>query len=407
MTVKITLRGKHISKGRKSLYLDFWPAIVNKKNGKPTRREFLGLYITDDIQTKDVVSFDNNGKKYFKVVPLVDKRGNQKKRILTPIEKKGNKETLRIAEGILQKRSNILNKPEIYVEHEKIEIEKKRVRELSFLDYYSSLAGKRKGNNYIVWRTSHKYLVRFSEGELKFKDVTEGFCNDYRDYLLSTYGLRNNKNKLSQNTAHSYFNMFKAVLRKFDPNINSNVIPIEKQETKKEFLTMEELNKMVNAQCPNPILKRASLFSALTGLRFSDIEKLIWSEVLQEKSKYSIYFRQQKTDSIEALPISQQAYDLLGDRRKGDEKVFEGLQYSSIKPNLLRWLMSAGIDKNLSFHSFRYTYATLQIKHGTDIYTVSKMLGHKDIRTTQVYAKVVPESKRATTDKIKLNYEKE
>ncbi|MCZ6593813.1 MAG: hypothetical protein O6943_02740 [Bacteroidetes bacterium] len=99
MTVKITLRGKHISKGRKSLYLDFWPAIVNKKNGKPTRREFLGLYITDDIQTKDVVSIDNNGKKYLKVVPSVDIKGTQKKRTLSPIEKKDNKETLAIAQA--------------------------------------------------------------------------------------------------------------------------------------------------------------------------------------------------------------------------------------------------------------------------------------------------------------------
>jgi len=69
---------------------------------------------------------------------------------------------------------------------------------------------------------------------------------------------------------------------------------------------------------------------------------------------------------------------------------------------LSRWLDKSGIQKHITFHSFRHTYATLQLSLGTDIYTVSKMLGHKDLKTTQIYAKVVDQLKRDAADRIKL-----
>ncbi len=85
--------------------------------------------------------------------------------------------------------------------------------------------------------------------------------------------------------------------------------------------------------------------------------------------------------------------------------VFEGLQYSAYQNSLLKeWIIKAGITKAITFHCFRHTYATLQLSQGTDIYTVSKMLGHRDLKTTQVYAKVIDLTKRAAADKIKLDF---
>jgi integrase len=150
-------------------------------------------------------------------------------------------------------------------------------------------------------------------------------------------------------------------------------------------------------------MKRAAIFSALTGLRFSDVKALKWSELRGRPGKYYLQYRQQKTMVAEYMPISDDAAKLLGNRKDGDEVIFKNFSYSSIKIFLTRWLAKADINKNITFHCFRHTYATLQLEFGTDIYTVSKMLGHKHIKTTQVYAKVVDRKKNQTVNKIKIN----
>ena len=166
------------------------------------------------------------------------------------------------------------------------------------------------------------------------------------------------------------------------------------------------MNKLAQTDCPNPILKTAALFSALTGLRFSDIEKMTWNELEHvEGQGYFIHFKQQKTKGIEVLPISEQAYQILGEKKQPTGKVFEGLQYSAYQNrHLLKWLQAAGITKDITFHCFRHTFATLQLSGGTDIYTVSKMLGHRELKTTQIYAKIIDQTKRTAADKIKITF---
>ncbi len=106
---------------------------------------------------------------------------------------------------------------------------------------------------------------------------------------------------------------------------------------------------------------------------------------------------------METQPISDQAYSLLGVATAPTDKIFKELEYSAYNnKHLLNWTELAGIAKHITFHCFRHTFATLQLAKGTDIYTVSKMLGHKELKTTQIYAKVVDQSKRDAADKIKL-----
>ena len=105
------------------------------------------------------------------------------------------------------------------------------------------------------------------------------------------------------------------------------------------------------------------------------------------------------------LPISKQAFSLLGERGNPNDKVFEGLTYSAYtNKHLFQWIGSAGITKDITFHCFRHTFAILQLDKGTDIYTVSKMLGHKDLKTTQIYAKVLDKNKRKASERIKLKF---
>jgi integrase len=131
---------------------------------------------------------------------------------------------------------------------------------------------------------------------------------------------------------------------------------------------------------------------------------MTWSEVqFSNEIGHYIRFRQKKTKGAETQPISEQAFELLGERTIPDERVFVGLKYSAWHNlKLQQWVMKAGISKTITFHCARHTYATLQLTLGTDIYTVSKLLGHKDLKTTQIYAKIIDERKKEAANKIKI-----
>lgn len=384
MATKVSLRQKKISKGRKSLYLDFYPPIPHPETGEPTRREFLGLYIYEKAKT--------------------------------PIDKQHNTETLKIGESIRQKRENFLNKPEIYSQYEKEQLRLKELGEQCFIEYFTKLANKRKASNSDNWNAALNYLETFTNGSLKFTDLNQKILEDFKEYLLNTKSNRSNKTTLSQNSAVSYFNKVKAALKQaykdgiLQYDLNAKVKPIKAAETRREYLTLDELNKLVKTPCNDDLLKRAALFSALTGLRFSDIQKMTWGELEYINGQgYFLNFNQKKTKGVEVLPISEQAYSFTEGAENPkdmpeDKPVFEGLKYSAYHNKyLFQWIGAAGITKDITFHCFRHTFATLQLFNGTDIYTVSKMLGHKDLKTTQVYAKIVDEAKRTAANKIKLD----
>ncbi len=379
MAIKVKLRQKKISGNRQSLYLDFYPAISHPETGDSTRREFLGLYIFDKARN--------------------------------PIDKQHNKENLQLAQCIRQKRENHLNKPEVYTGYELEQIKKTEKGKQDFVEYFKKLADKRKASNHDNWVSAYNYLQQITGGILKFTDLNESFCNDFKEYLLTTKSNRSKKTTLSQNSAVSYFNKFKAALKQaykdgyLQTDLNLKVEPIKHAETQRNFLTIEELNSLVKTECNNPLLKRAALFSALTGLRFSDIKKLVWGEIhYSVENGCSIHFTQQKTKGVEVLPISKQACHLLGKPKQSTDKVFEGLTYSAYEnKHLYQWIGAAGITKDITFHCFRHTFATLQLSKGTDIYTVSKMLGHRELKTTQIYAKIVDQTKREAANKIILD----
>jgi integrase len=384
MATKVSLRQKKISKGRKSLYLDFYPPIPHPETGEPTRREFLGLYIFEKPKT--------------------------------PFDKTHNTETLKIGESIRQKRENFLNKPEIYSQYEKEQLRLKELGEQCFVEYFQELANKRQSSNHDNWNAALNYLKSFTNGKLRFADLNEKFLEDFKEYLLTTKSNRSKKTTLSRNSAVSYFNKVKATLKQaykdgiLQTDLNAKVKPIKAAETRREYLTLEELNKLVKTPCSDSLMKRAALFSALTGLRFSDIQKMTWGELEYIKEQgYFLNFNQKKTKGVEVLPISEQAYSLTEGKENPndmsqDKQVFEGLKYSAYhNKHLFQWIGAAGITKDITFHCFRHTFATLQLFNGTDIYTVSKMLGHKDLKTTQVYAKIVDEAKRTAANKIKLD----
>ena len=174
------------------------------------------------------------------------------------------------------------------------------------------------------------------------------------------------------------------------------------QESEREFLTFEELQLMAKVDCDNPLLKKAAFFSALTGLRWSDVKELTWGEVqYSELNGHYLRFKMEKNDRPLTLNINDQARDILGERGLPQDQVLKGLKYGNNISNFLnRWAIKSGITKYITFHSFRHTYATLQLTLGTDVYTVGKLLGHKNIQTTQIYAKIIDKKKREAANRI-------
>ncbi|HSH50873.1 MAG TPA: site-specific integrase [Bacteroidales bacterium] len=308
----------------------------------------------------------------------------------TPFEKKHNKEIKLFAERIKTKRQS-------EYDHGKYGFASNTRLNTSFFAYYEKMMEERKESdgNYGNWESNFKHLRTYCPNDIAFRDIDEEFVKGYRNYLDKEAKTKSDTN-LSQNSKVSYFNKLRACLNHAFENNIIQVNPAKKvkgfkaEETKREYLTFEELQAMANAECPFPIMKQAFLFGCLTGLRWSDIQKLIWEEVRDEETGSRIVFRQKKTDGMEYLDISNQARQLLGKREANSERVFKGLKYSANhNAGLLKWAMKAGITKHITFHSSRHTHAVLLLENGADIYTVQKRLGHKELRTTEIYADIL------------------
>lgn len=366
VTLRQRLKGSKIS-----LYLDYY------KDGK-RKYEYLSLYLIPE--------------------PVKGK--------LTKAQKDENIKILGLAESIRSKRHlEIQNGIYGFNDQER--------RKGSFTLYMQKLAEKRSGSsgNYGNWDSMIKHFKKFCPGDISVGQLDSEYVESFRDYLSKT-AIKSDKKSLSQNTTHSYYAKFKAALNQavkddiIKTNPANNVVGLAPAESQREFLTYNELQTILKHECEIPVLKNAFIFSCLTGLRWSDIHKLLWLEI-QHSNEYGWYIRfmQQKTKGMETLPISDQARELLGDKGELFETVFKDLIYSDENNKKLRqWIAKAGITKYLTFHCARHTYATLQLSLKTSLPTVSNLLGHKDIRTTQIYAKIIDETKREAGSIIKLDF---
>ena len=160
-------------------------------------------------------------------------------------------------------------------------------------------------------------------------------------------------------------------------------------------MTIEELKRLIGTECKYEIMKQAFLFSCLCGLRVSDIRKLKWNDLQKSGERIRIEIKMQKTKEPLYLPISDEALKWLPQQNeaKGDDLIFPLTHEGTINKILQKWSKDAGIIKHISFHVARHTHATMMLTLGADLYTVSKLLGHKNIATTQIYAKIVDKKK--------------
>ena len=184
---------------------------------------------------------------------------------------------------------------------------------------------------------------------------------------------------------------------------------ISKQQAEKEYLTKEELKAFAEAPTVNETTKRAFLFCCFTGLRYSDVSALTWRDIRQEDNGWIVSVKaMQKTGKQVVIPLNQSAISLLPDRNgcKPSQKVFDMTCLSSCNKCLKKIAAAAGIEKKISYHTSRHTFAVLALAAGGDIYTVGKLLGHTSINSTQVYADVVMETKVEAISRISSYFSK-
>ena len=390
------------------LYLEAYP-VFKPGHDKPCReREYLNRIITTPIWDKTrPARLNDYGVQTYK--PKRDMNG------IIICRSKADRETCIFADNVRILRQREYDNTELYSDTEQAMVEKKARGQADFIEYFGKQAAKRHKNDSksigVNWDRAHDLLKIFTKDKpLPFAQIDMHLIESFRDFLLKAPRGGNKSGTISQNTASTYFTLFKAALHQafidsyFDVDIAAKVKGISGVESRREYLTIEELNKLAATPCGYPMLKKAAFFSALTGLRHSDIRKMTWKELSVEGDHYRINFTQRKTGGVEYMPISEQAYLICGEPAEPDRLVFEGLQDPSwINRPVKKWIEAAGIKKKITFHCFRHSYATNQLTEGTDLYTVSKMLGHTNIRTTQIYAKVVDSKKEEAAQAIKLD----
>lgn len=330
----IKLRKRKLPTGNTTLYLDIY------RNGKRDY-EYLKLYLIPEKSRAD---------------------------------KEKNRETLKLAEAIKAKRTVELQNHEYGFKNDYAD-------ETKFFDYYRAMCQSRLGNesrgNWGNWRSCLKHLEKYeSNPDITFADITPKWVQGFKDYLekeATAWGCdfreRIKDHPLSRNSKLSYFNKLRTCLNQaFEERIISRnpILGIDNfkaEEGTRMYLTLEEVKLLVQTECEYPNIKRAFLFSCLTGLRRSDIIKLTWGEVHQQGEYTRIIFKQKKTGEQEYLDINEQAAELMGERKANDEPVFTDIHSPSCTNEAIkRWVLRAGIKKGITFHCLSHSISFFSLR---------------------------------------------
>lgn len=171
---------------------------------------------------------------------------------------------------------------------------------------------------------------------------------------------------------------------------------VKAPESQREFLTIEEVQKLEATDSPYPHIKQAFLFACYTGLRCSDVRSITWGKIVKDGEKFRLHTVMFKTKRPFYIPLSKKAMQWMPERgdKTDNELIFERIPVQvNTKLYLQPWLDKAGITKPITFHCSRHTFGTMMLTLGADIYTTSKLLGHTKVEVTQIYAKIINKKK--------------
>ena len=372
----VRIRFKQLSNGNQSIYLDYYTGdVIRKENyvGGKRKYEFLKLYLIPERTRED---------------------------------KAKNEVTLALAKAIQSKRIVEVQNDA----HGFQNTNKSRVNLLDYLENIGKQSAEQGSRNYARTVLNTVRALKLFRGDyIAFRDVDKEFLSEFTDYLrqmpkASKYGVLKTGGRLSNNSVVSYYGTLRTAINRAYKEGIITVNPtkefdfaskVRQEPSRREYLTIDELKTLINTECRHEIIKRAFLFSCLCGLRVSDIRKLRWCDLQRSGGRVRIEITMQKTKEPLYLPISDEALKWLPERGEanGSDFIFPLTHEGTVNDTLQHWAKVAGITKHISFHVSRHTHATMMLTLGADLYTVSKLLGHKNIATTQIYAKIVDKKK--------------
>ena len=251
-----------------------------------------------------------------------------------------------------------------------------------------------------------KHITEFAP-KIRLWEVNSRFLEDFVEHMCTKTCPRSKKNYAKKTVTDIVENLgvvMKAAIAADIP-VN-NPVPlmdrssIHGDEEPRSYLTMDEVKKLVATPSTNERMTRLFLFSLMTGVRYSDLRSLTWSDIIEEDGKFRLETQMRKTGKMLYLPMNATAVELLPERGENKSLVFDVPTIQALDKSLKKWVKRAGIDKNVSFHTARHSFATIGLELGSDLYTVSKLLGHSDVGVTQVYATIINPKKEEAIYKI-------
>ena len=357
------MRFKPLKDGRRHIYLDIY------KDGKRTY-EYLKLYLLPESDAG---------------------------------EENANAKTMKEAEAILRKRIRELKKEPEKSRYLKKEVEQPK-DEMLLLDWIKEFEElqRRRGVKSLGATKRFYVSIQLFGRNPKLKDIDKSFCLAYIDFLRDY-----TKKDGTDYSTKSKFDMFECLNNAINTAIQQEILtanPINKidrserirrKESQRDFLTIDEVKRLIATPCDNPEVKQAYLFACSCGLRLGDVLNLKWKDISEDKGTWRASILMLKSQRPLYIPLGEQARKWMPEQGEAspEDKVFN-LSPHVINENLQSWAKAAGItNKKVTFHTSRHTFATMLLTLGADIYTVSKLLGHTSVKTTQIYGKIIDQKK--------------
>lgn len=369
----VRIREKQITGGNISLYLDIYYRGNRKK-------ESLKLYLVPEVNAATKLQ---------------------------------NANTRKLAEQIKAQRILDIQKEGI-VDWEKVK--NSRMTLSAWFEKYivadDELSSSSKRTKRNVQARLEQYLNYIGKPDIPLKDVDKDFCKGFISYL-KTCTYREGRKTLSSTTCRIFVNRFGSALAMAvrEGLLEHNPFTLleakekpQKRVSEREYLTIEEMKRAMNTPCRYELVKKAFLFSCFTGLRYSDMKSVKWSEVhtaADGKTQYIDHVQVKTRDRV-TIPISDETKKWMPDRLDGVDTIFHDLKitHTTVDVVLKEWMKDSGINKHITYHCSRHTAATMLLTLGASIYVVSKILGHKSVKMTEVYAKIVDKKKVETVNLV-------
>lgn len=276
-----------------------------------------------------------------------------------------------------------------------------KMRLVDWLEIFRDAQVERGRQSARNWVNSVLNAVREHSPNVTLAEMTKEYCNGFMVFLLNDY-ITYKHTHPSKSTVMNYLKCLKAAFNMAieeeimddNPVLRLRMDVLKGGGTKREYLTVDEVKRLIDTPCKREDIKAAFLFSCFCGLRISDVKSLKWKNIITEGDKTRVEILQYKTKQPLYLPLNKQALRWMPERGSAsdEDKVFPTLP-SKNYDCIPEWSRAAGISKHVTYHLSRHTFATMELTMGADLYTTSKLLGHTEVRTTQIYAKIINKKK--------------